>query len=238
MAAPLLSLSNLHAWYGPARVLHGIDLKVDAGEVVVLLGANGAGKTTLLRSVTGLVQHSGEIQFAGEKAPGSAVRFVRRGVAQVPEGRGTFSDLTVDENLEIGAYWSTERPRDRAKRRDRIIELFPILDQRHRQRAGLLSGGEQQMLAIGRALMSAPQLLLLDEPSLGLAPAVTKSVFGSLATLHREEGLSMLIVEQNAQISLAIAQRAYVMEAGVIKVEGTAATIESDDALRRAYLGY
>lgn len=235
----LLEVSGLHARYGDARVLHGVDLRVAEGEVVVLLGANGAGKSTLLKALSGLVDRSGTVAFDGADIAGeSSARIVRRGLVQVPEGRGTFSDLTVEENLRLGAYPTASTRTEVAASADEIMTMFSILRERSTQRAGLLSGGEQQMLAIGRALMAKPRLLLLDEPSLGLAPAVTKSVFDTLRTLHDERGLSLLIVEQNAELSLGIADYAYVIEAGVIRVDGPARTIRDDEGLRRAYLGY
>jgi branched-chain amino acid transport system ATP-binding protein len=238
-AKTLLEVNGLHARYGDARVLHGVDLRVAEGEVVVLLGANGAGKSTLLKAVSGLIDRTGSVVFEGaDISRETSARIVRRGLVQVPEGRGTFADLTVEENLRLGAY-STSSNRSRvAASSDEIMTMFPILGERSTQRAGLLSGGEQQMLAIGRALMAEPRLLLLDEPSLGLAPAITKSVFETLRTLHHEKGLSLLIVEQNAELSLGIADYAYVIEAGLIRVDGPAQSIRDDEGLRRAYLGY
>jgi branched-chain amino acid transport system ATP-binding protein len=239
LSDPLLDVRNLHARYGQARILHGIDLTIGRGEVVVLLGANGAGKTTTLRALSGLVERTGTIRFRGDdivaKAPAD---IVARRLIQVPEGRGTFADLTVEENLLLGAYSVKSDRLTQQRNRDRLLAMFPILGERSQQRAGLLSGGEQQMLAIARALMGEPELLVLDEPSLGLAPAITRSVFETLKSLHEESGLSLLIVEQNAELSLAIANHAYVLEAGVIQVDGPAESIRDDAGLRRAYLGY
>ncbi|GAA0974807.1 ABC transporter ATP-binding protein [Acrocarpospora macrocephala] len=236
---PLLDVDNLHARYGQARVLHGVSLTVSPGEVVVLLGANGAGKTTLLRAITGHVERTGSIKFAGtDITRASPAAIVSLGLVQVPEGRGTFADLTVQENLRLGAYTRRVTAAALALEISEIVERFPILGERAGQRAGLLSGGEQQMLAIGRALLARPRLLVLDEPSLGLAPTVTRAVFDTLRELHDEQGLSLLVVEQNADLSLGIADRAYVLEAGEIQVDGPAAAIRDDAGLRRAYLGY
>jgi len=236
---PLLQVEHLHAWYGQARVLHDVNLVVQPGEAVVLLGANGAGKTTLLRAIAGHVDHRGSVQFDGrEIGRSNYADIVRAGLIQVPEGRGTFADLSVVENLRLGAYPRRPRRTELAAEIDEVIELFPILAERASQAAGLLSGGEQQMLAIARALLARPRLLALDEPSLGLAPNITKDVFATLTSLRAERDLSLLIIEQNAELSLAMADRAYVIEAGVMKVEGSAASIQQDDGLRRAYLGY
>jgi len=236
---PLLEIRNLHARYGQARVLHGIDLSIGKGEVVVLLGANGAGKTTTLRALSGLVERSGTISFRGNDVIAkNSADIVAQRLIQVPEGRGTFADLTVEENLLLGAYTVKSERSAQKNNLNRLLAMFPILAERSQQRAGLLSGGEQQMLAIARALMGEPELLVLDEPSLGLAPTVTQSVFATLKSLHEDTGLSLLIVEQNAELSLAIADHAYVLEAGVIQVDGPAESIRDDDGLRRAYLGY
>lgn len=237
--AQLLTVTGLRAGYGQAQVLHGIDLHVHEGEIVVLLGANGAGKSTTLKALSGLTDRSGSISFSGERIGRlSASDIVRRGLGQVPEGRGTFPDLTVEENLLLGAYpTSRSKAQVRADMED-MVAIFPVLGERSSQRAGLLSGGEQQMLAIARALMAQPRLLLLDEPSLGLAPTITARVFQTLTELNRARGISLLIVEQNAQISLNIADYAYVLEAGNIRVHGPAATIRDDAGLRHAYLGY
>jgi len=236
---PILDIDSLHVSYGQARVLHGVSLQVGESEAVVLLGANGSGKTTLLKAISGLIARTGGIRFDGRDitTKGSS-HIVQRGLIHVPEGRGTFPDLTVEENLRLGAYTTDSTRKEIEAAMSDIEAMFPILGERSMQSAGLLSGGEQQMLAIGRALMARPRLLLLDEPSLGLAPAVTKSVFASLRRLHEDEGVSLLIVEQNAELSLDIADYAYVIEAGVVRMDGTAESIRDDEGLRRAYLGY
>lgn len=233
----LLEVKNLRAGYGPADVLHGIDLSVGAGTIHVMLGANGAGKTTMLRAISGTVAGRGHIVLDGTEI--SAHRPARRvgiGLAHVPQGRGTFVDLTVEENLRVGAYLRSDRD---GIERDLThwLSFFPRLGERRRQLAGAMSGGEQQMLAIARAMMLRPKLLLLDEPSLGLAPIVTKALFAGLQRLNQELGLTLLLVEQNANLSLEIAAQASVIEAGRIVQEGPAAELASDDRLRRAYLG-
>ena len=235
----LLNVKGLTASYGPVPVLHGLDLTVDEGEVVVLLGANGAGKTTTLRALCqmGLVNVGGSVSFDGQRLVGRRPeQVVRLGMAHVPQGRGTFGELTVEENLQIGAYVRS----DNEVRADieRSYQIFPRLGERSSQHAGSLSGGEQQMLAVARALMSRPRLLLLDEPSLGLAPLVIKDLFQRFADLNRTLGTTMLIVEQNANVALAIAQRAYVLETGQIVLEGPADQLRHNDAVRRAYLGF
>ena len=233
----LLELSGVRAGYGAVNVLHEIDLTVGGGEVVVVLGANGAGKTTTMRAVSGMIERSGSIVFDGKditKAPAEAI--VRLGIAQVPQGRGTFADLSVEENLRIGAY--TRRDAEVAMDIDLWYETFPRLRERRSQQAGSLSGGEQQMVAIARALMSRPRLLLCDEPSLGLAPLITKELFGIIAGLTERWEIAVLLVEQNASLALDIAGRVYVLETGRIVATGTAADIAADDSVRRAYLGY
>ena len=234
---PLLALDNVSAAYGLVQVLHGISLQVAHGEVVVVLGANGAGKTTTIRAICGMVSTRGAIHLAGEDIAGKATADIaRRGVAHVPQGRGTFADLSVDDNLQLGAFVRKDKEiRDDI---DRWYEVFPVLGDRRQQSAGTLSGGEQQMLAIARALMSRPQLLLLDEPSLGLAPLIVQDLFHRLGEIKADLGTTMLVVEQNASLALAIADRAYVLEAGQIVLGGTAAELQADDAVRRAYLGY
>ncbi len=233
----LLEVHDLAGGYGPVQVLYGLDFTVDEGEVGVILGANGAGKTTTLRALCGMISASGQVSFAGEPLLGRrADQVVRRGMAHVPQGRGTFVDLTVEENLRLGAY--ARRDAEVRADLDRWFELFPRLGERHAQQAGAMSGGEQQMLAIARALMSRPRLLLLDEPSLGLAPKVTQELFTQLGRINREEGTTMLVVEQNANLALKIATRGYVLETGRIVATGTAAQLRSDDAVRKAYLGY
>jgi branched-chain amino acid transport system ATP-binding protein len=233
----LLDVVGLHAGYGPVEVLHGIDLRVLRGEVVVVLGANGAGKTTTMRAISGVLPRKGSITFDGrdiQRASADAV--VRCGIAQVPQGRGTFVDLTVDDNLRAGAY--VRRDREISADLDRWYGVFPRLASRRGQKAGSLSGGEQQMLAIARALMSRPALLLCDEPSLGLAPLVVQELFGMLAQLNRDEHTAILVVEQNASLAMGIAQRAYLLETGQIVASGDAHSMLDDESIRKAYLGY
>lgn len=234
---PLLEASGLTAGYGAVTVLHGLDITVEPGEVVVILGANGAGKTTTMRAISGTIARSGSVRFDGEPIEtASAESIVARGISQVPENRGTFGDLTVEENLRVGAYC---RPNlDVNAEIERWYDKFPVLRERRHQPAGNLSGGEQQMLAISRALMSHPKLLLCDEPGQGLAPLITKDLFNTLARLNEEEGLSILLVEQNANLALEIAHRIYLLETGNIVASGDAATIGNDDSIRKAYLGY
>jgi branched-chain amino acid transport system ATP-binding protein len=234
----LLDVRDLHASYGQVRVLQGVDFTVAEGEVVVILGANGAGKTTTLRALCQMVSTKGTIDFEGENLVGrTTTDVVRRGIAHVPQGRGTFPDLTVDENLEVGAFVRRDRAQIRADA-DRWYEMFPRLAERRSQQAGSLSGGEQQMLAIARALMGRPRLLLLDEPSLGLAPIIVQDLFRRLGQLNKTEDTTMLVVEQNANVAFDIADRAYVLEAGRIALSGTADELRHNDAVRRAYLGY
>ncbi len=234
---PLLEVRGLHAGYGPVEVLHGIDLTVGVGEVVVVLGANGAGKTTMMRAVSGTIARRGSVRLDGDDITRTSPEaIVRAGVAQVPQGRGTFTDLTVEDNLRAGAY--TRKDDGVGADIDRWYEVFPRLVQRRTQRAGTLSGGEQQMLAVARALMSRPRLLLCDEPSLGLAPIIVQELFGILGRLNSEEGISVLLVEQNANLAMEIAHRAYLLETGTIVASGDADTIRNDDAIRKAYLGY
>jgi len=237
-ATTMLEVTGLNASYGPIQVLRGIDLRVDEGEVVVLLGANGAGKTTTIRAICQMVENKGSVTMCGAELIGlRPEKMAALGIAQVPQGRGTFPELTVEENLHVGAYVR----KDRAEIRndiDRNYTLFPRLGERRTQIAGSLSGGEQQMLAVARALMSRPRLLLLDEPSLGLAPLIIQDLFARFAELNEHEGVTMFIVEQNANLALDIADRAYVLEAGQIVLSGTAAELRSDDAIRRAYLGF
>jgi branched-chain amino acid transport system ATP-binding protein len=234
--ATLLRVRELSAGYGPVEVLHGIDLDVEAGEVAVILGANGAGKTTTMRAISGMIQRRGVIEFAGEiitkSSPDSIVRL---GIAQVPQGRGTFTDLTVEDNLRAGAY--VRHDNEVASDVALWYETFPRLADRRTQKAGTLSGGEQQMLAIARALMSRPKMLLCDEPSLGLAPLITKELFQIIKRLNEQRGLTVLLVEQNANLALDIAQHVCLLESGRIAAAGSAAEIADDDAVRRAYLG-
>ena len=234
----ILELRNVGAAYGPTQILKAVDLAVEERGITTLLGANGAGKTTTLRAICNMmVRASGEIRFAGERIDGKATEeIVRRGVAHVPDGRGTFLDLTVEENLRIGAY--TRRDKGIKTDFERLYGYFPRLKERRRQQAGTLPGGEQQMLAISRALMLRPKLLLLDEPSFGLAPLVVQEIFRILRTINRNEGVGMLLVEQNAHIALELADHAYLIETGCIVMGGPAAIIACDDAVRRAFLGY
>ena len=238
MAEPLLELEEVTARYGPVTALHGISLRVDEGESVAVLGANGAGKTTTLRAVSGTVRRSGKIAFGGKSiARTSPEAVARAGVAHVPEGRGTLTDLSVRENLRLGAYTRRHRKAVADDER-RVLSYFPQLAQRGSQRAGTLSGGEQQMLALARALMLRPRLLLLDEPSLGLAPLVVTEIFRIVRELNEREGLAVLVVEQNAVVALDATARAYVLEVGKVAVEGTSADLQRDEAVRRSYLGY
>jgi branched-chain amino acid transport system ATP-binding protein len=233
-----LSVAGLKARYGQSAVLHGIDLEVAPGTTTVVLGANGAGKTTLLRSICGMVEREGKIVWDGAPIDRLATdEIARRGVAHVPEGRGTFPNLTTDENLQIGGHARTDRS-EVAASRERVYAWFPRLADRRRQKAGTLSGGEQQMLAIGRALMSKPRLILLDEPSFGLAPQVVRELYAILRDIQGAQRAAMLLVEQNAGQALELADRVYVFEAGRIALSGPPATIRDDASLRRAYLGY
>jgi len=234
----ILELRNVDAAYGPAQILSAVDLAVEECGITTLLGPNGAGKTTTLRAICNLmVRVSGEIRFAGERIDGKATEdIVRLGVAHVPDGRGTFLGLTVEENLRVGAY--TRRDKGVAADFDRLYGHFPRLKERRRQQAGTLSGGEQQMLAIARAMMLRPKLLLLDEPSFGLAPLVVEEIFRILRAVNHDEGVSMLLVEQNATLALELAHHAYLIETGSIVMGGAATLIACDDAIRRTYLGY
>jgi branched-chain amino acid transport system ATP-binding protein len=236
----LLDVEGLTAAYGQVQVLHGIDLSVDRGEVVVLLGGNGAGKTTTLRALCQMegLSVQGRVSFDGKSLMGRRPEaVVRRGVAHVPQGRGTFPELTVEENLHVGAYLRKDA---KGVRQDiaRWYDVFPRIAERRAQQAGTLSGGEQQMLAVARACMSRPELLLLDEPSLGLAPKVIQHLFSVFDDLNRQEGTTILVVEQNATLALSIATRAYVIETGEIVLSGDAAGLRADDGVRRAYLGF
>jgi branched-chain amino acid transport system ATP-binding protein len=234
---PLLELSDVHGGYGPVQVLSGIDLIVEEGQVVVVLGANGAGKTTTLRAISGMIGIKGSITFAGESIGGKSPEAVaKHGIAHVPQGRGTFVDLTVEENLRLGAV--NRKDKEIRADIDRWYGMFPRLGERRDQAAGSMSGGEQQMLAITRALMSRPRLLLLDEPSLGLAPLITREVFDRLGQLNREEGLTVLVVEQNANLALDIGHHGYVLETGRIVTEGPAESLKGDEGVRKAYLGF
>jgi branched-chain amino acid transport system ATP-binding protein len=233
----LLQVENLNVFYGGIHALRDVSLTVNAGEVVALIGANGAGKSTTLRAITGLrAPKSGRIVFDGQDIAGlPAHTLVARGISMAPEGRGVFANLTVLENLEMGAYLQTDG-RQIARDMDRAFTLFPRLKERAKQRAGTLSGGEQQMLAIARALMSRPKLLLLDEPSLGLAPLVCHTIFSTIDDI-KADGMTVLLVEQNANAALKHADRAYVLETGAVTLAGTAAEIAGDSRVREAYLG-
>jgi branched-chain amino acid transport system ATP-binding protein len=234
----ILETRSLVASYGPTRVLQSLDLGVPRGGIVTLLGANGAGKTTTLRAICNMmVKASGEIRFAGERIDGKATEdIVRLGIGHVPDGRGTFVNLSVEENLRLGAY--TRRDPQVAQDFERVYGYFPRLKERRHQQAGTLSGGEQQMLAISRALMLRPKLLLLDEPSFGLAPLVVREIFRILRAINQQEGVSMLLVEQNASIALELADQAYLLETGRIVLSGPSSVIAGDESVRRAYLGY
>ena len=230
------AVSDLRAGYGPVQVLTGVSIDVAEAEVVVVLGANGAGKTTLLRAISGMIPVEGSVVVGGTEVAGRRPdELLRLGVAHVPQGRGTFNDLTVEENLRLGGF--TRTADEVAEDTERWLDLFPRLRERREQLAGSMSGGEQQMLAIARALMSRPSLLLLDEPSLGLAPLVTRDVFDSIQSIVADLGTAVLVVEQNANLALGIADRGYVLETGTIVSSGTAAELSSDDSIRRAYLG-
>ena len=234
----ILETRALSAAYGSTKVLQGLDIVVEQGGIVTLLGANGAGKTTTLRALCNMmVRASGEIRFNDRRIDGSATEdIVRMGIAHVPDGRGTFVSLSVEENLRLGAY--TRRDSGVAQDYERVYGYFPRLKERRHQQAGTLSGGEQQMLAISRALMLRPKLLLLDEPSFGLAPLVVQEIFRILRTINKQEGVSMLLVEQNASIALELADHAYLLETGRIILQGLSSVIASDESVRRAYLGY
>jgi branched-chain amino acid transport system ATP-binding protein len=236
--SPLLEVRGLGAAYGDTTVLHGLDFQLAEGGIATILGANGAGKTTTLRAVTGLVRTTGQLRLAGRRIDGLATEDIARlGVAHVPEGRGTFVQLTVEENLRLGAYSRTGRAAENESLR-RVYRYFPVLGERRRQVGGTLSGGEQQMLAVGRALMLRPRLLLLDEPSLGLAPLVVRDIFRIVRTINAEEGVGVLLVEQNASLALDLADHAYLLETGRMVQAGPAADLRRNDAVRRAYLGY
>ena len=235
---PLLEARDLHAAYGDTRVLHGISFVVEPGSVTALLGANGAGKTTTLRAISAMVRTSGEIRFGDTRIDGRATEDIARlGIGHVPDGRGTFMELTVEENLRLGGYTRRDRTALAAELQ-RVFDYFPKLRQRLRQQAGTLSGGEQQMLAIARALLLRPKLLLLDEPSFGLAPLIVQEIFAIMRRISREESVSILLVEQNANQALEIANLAYLLETGRIVMSGPAQALRADDAIRRSYLGY
>jgi branched-chain amino acid transport system ATP-binding protein len=234
----LLEVEGLEAFYGRTRILHGVSFALDEGGITTVLGANGAGKTTTLRAISAMVRTAGVIRFAGQRIDGRATEdIVGLRIAHVPEGRGTFVDLTVEENLRVGMY--ARRDRGEAVRDlDRVLGYFPILRERRRQVAGTLSGGEQQMLAISRALMLRPRLLLLDEPSLGLAPLVVREIFRILRAINREAGVTLLLVEQNAALALDLADHVFLLETGRVVVSGPSEVLKRDEAIRRSYLGY
>ncbi len=234
----LLEAKDLRAFYGPIQALHGIDFEIESGGITTILGANGAGKTTTLRSICGLIRRTGTISFDGQPIGRKQTEeIVRLGVGHVPEGRGTFTTLSVEENLRLGAY--TRRDRGGVGEDfDRVFGYFPVLAERRDQQAGTLSGGEQQMLAIARALMLRPRLLVLDEPSFGLAPMIVESIFGIMREINESENVSMLLVEQNASLALELADHAYLLETGQVVTSGPAEMLRKDEAIRRSYLGY
>jgi len=238
VTALLLEAKDLSAYYGATQALFGIDLAVEAGGITTLLGANGAGKTTALRALSGMVRAAGEIRFDGKPIGGRPVeQIVRLGIAHVPQGRGTFVRQTVEENLQIGAM-TRRNHAEIAADIERVYGYFPRLRERRRQQAGTLSGGEQQMLAVGRAMMLRPRLMLLDEPSFGLAPLIVQELFDILRALNREENVSILLVEQNASLALDLADHAYLIETGRLVIKGPARDIRDDETVRRSYLGY
>ncbi|PWT76047.1 MAG: ABC transporter ATP-binding protein [Proteobacteria bacterium] len=236
--AEVLEVKALSAGYGQTLVLRDIELAVHEGGIVTVLGANGAGKTTLLRAICGMVRATGQIALRGESIVGRSTEdIVRRGVAHVPDGRGTFLDLTTEENIKLGAYTRSDK-QGVAEDFERMFSYFPRLKERRSQQAGTLSGGEQQMLAISRALMLRPRLLLLDEPSFGLAPLVVQDIFRIMRRINEEQGVSMLLVEQNATLALDLADHVYLLETGRVVISGPSSVIRNDEAVRRSYLGY
>jgi branched-chain amino acid transport system ATP-binding protein len=238
MSNQLLSAKNLSAYYGPTQILYGLDFQMAEGGITTLLGANGAGKTTTLRALCGMVRTGGDIRLQGKRISNRATEeIVRMGVAHVPEGRGTFVRLTVEENLQLGAI-SRPGGKEIADDIERVFTYFPRLKERFYQQAGTLSGGEQQMLAIGRALMLRPTVMLLDEPSFGLAPLIVEEMFAILRTLNQKEKVSMFLVEQNASLALELADHAYLLETGRVVMSGPAKQLSQDENIRRAYLGY
>ncbi|MDQ3261282.1 MAG: ABC transporter ATP-binding protein [Pseudomonadota bacterium] len=234
----ILAAENLDASYGATQVLYGVSFSVEQGGITTILGANGAGKTTLLRAICAMVQIRGPITFLGQRIETKATEnIVRMGLGHVPDGRGTFTHLTTEENLRLGAYTRRDKA-ETAKDFERVYGYFPRLKERRDQQAGTLSGGEQQMLAIGRALMLKPKLLLLDEPSFGLAPVIVQEIFRIMAAINQQEGVSILLVEQNASLALNLADHAFLLETGRVVISGAAKDIAGDEAVRRAYLGY
>ena len=234
---PLLELTDVHARYGQVAAVHGISLTVDDGEIVALLGANGAGKTTTLRAISGMVATEGTLVFDGKPLPRKAEGTARRGITHVPEGRGILGELTVAENLKMGAYLRRDR-KEIAHDLDEVTSDLPWLRDRRDQQAGTLSGGEQQMLALARARLSRPRLLLLDEPSLGLAPIIVEQFFALVRRLNEEQGLTVLVVEQNANAALELSSRAYLLEVGRVALEGASAELREHEGIRKSYLGY
>ena len=234
---PLLELTDVHARYGQVAAVHGISLTVDDGEIVALLGANGAGKTTTLRAISGMVATEGSLVFDGKPLPRKAEGTARRGITHVPEGRGILGELTVSENLKMGAYLRRDR-KEVARDLDEVTSDLPWLRDRRDQQAGTLSGGEQQMLALARARLSRPRLLLLDEPSLGLAPIIVEQFFALVRRLNEEQGLTVLVVEQNANAALELSSRAYLLEVGRVALEGASAELREHEGIRKSYLGY
>ncbi|KQW19082.1 ABC transporter ATP-binding protein [Afipia sp. Root123D2] len=234
----MLSIANLRAYYGQVQALHGLEFSLNEGSVTTLLGANGAGKTTTLRAICNMVRSTGDIHFDGKPLTGQTTEnIVRLGIAHVPQGRGTFTTMTVEENLQLGAI-SRKDTRQIAGDIERMYAHFPVLKQRHTQQAGTLSGGEQQMLAVARALMLRPRLMLLDEPSFGLAPLIVRDLFKILGKINREDKVTILVVEQNAQLALELAETAFVIETGRIVMSGNAAEIANNEDIRKSYLGY
>ncbi|SKA70856.1 amino acid/amide ABC transporter ATP-binding protein 2, HAAT family (TC 3.A.1.4.-) [Paucidesulfovibrio gracilis DSM 16080] len=238
MTSPILELRSIDTYYGKIQALYGVDISINEGEIITLIGANGAGKSTTLMSICGVTPpRKGQVFFQGRDITRtSAEAIVAQGICQVPEGRLIFPGLTVTENLDMGAFLRNDRNGIRQDM-ERVFELFPILAERRRQAGGTLSGGEQQMLAIGRALMARPKLLLLDEPSMGLAPLVVRQIFDIIVQINKEEGTTIFLVEQNANLALKIGHRGYVMENGVITMEDDCATLLADDSVKKAYLG-
>jgi branched-chain amino acid transport system ATP-binding protein len=236
--AALLEVRNLRAGYGATQVLHGLDFAIEEGTITALLGANGAGKTTTLRALCNMVRTSGEVRFAGERIEGKATEdIVRLGIAHVPDGRGTFTSLTTEENLRLGAFARRDKAAV-AQDYERVYQLYPILRERRGQQAGTLSGGQQQMLAISRALMLRPRLLLLDEPSFGLAPLIVKEIFAVMREINQEQKVTILLVEQNAAMALNLADHAHLLETGRIVLSGSGEEVKRNDGVRRSYLGY
>ncbi|CAN5270425.1 ABC transporter ATP-binding protein [soil metagenome] len=234
----MLTIKDLRAYYGQVQALHGLEFSLNEGSVTTLLGANGAGKTTTLRAICNMIRSTGNIEFDGKPLAGKSTEsVVRLGIAHVPQGRGTFTNMTVEENLQLGAI-SRSDVKNIPDDIERMYGHFPVLKQRHTQQAGTLSGGEQQMLAVARALMLRPRLMLLDEPSFGLAPLIVRDMFGILGKINREDKVTILVVEQNAQLALEIAQKAYVIETGRIVMSGSAKEIADNEDIRKSYLGY